>query len=202
MARRAHASAGIVVAGTCLALAACGTAGINGTRQLVLACRFRQRVQPGAVILAARRTLRPCRARTASRRLPVRDTASGRRRTRPARSAFQGLLVVVCRRCGNHRIETSVYTSAALARECFAQQRQSVGQGSSSRPIPDLGPSAESVALPKAGTVDAILLRGAKWIVVGIVWPPAVKHPERAVRLLRDAAANFGSYSNTPQQEC
>jgi hypothetical protein len=103
---------------------------------------------------------------------------------------------------GSIGILTSVYTSAALARECFIQQRQSEGQGSSSRPIPDLGPSAESVVLPGAGTVVAVLLRGAKWIVVGIVWPPAVKHPERAVRLLRDAAANFGSYPGARQHEC
>jgi hypothetical protein len=92
-------------------------------------------------------------------------------------------------------------TDGLLARQCLAEQRRTVGPDSSVRPIPDLGPSAERIAMPGFGTA-ATLLRGAKWIAAGIIWLPAVKHPELAVALLRYAAVNFNSYSSTPRQDC
>jgi hypothetical protein len=55
--------------------------------------------------------------------------------------------------------------------------------------------------MPGFGTA-ATLLRGAKWILAGFIWPPTVKHAELAVALLRYVAVNFKSYSTTPQHDC
>src|SRR5215469_4942811 len=186
MARRARTGTGIVVAGTCLALAACGGARIaaqGNSSSPAASAGVSSPVQsssPPGIPSALAGPEQPVGACPYVTQRQV-EKALGRRVQH-----FKGCLWSFADGAGTIGIETSVYTSAALARECFTQQQQSVGQGFSSRPIPDLGQSAESVVLPKAGGVVAILLRGAKWIVVGIVWPPAVKHPEPAIILLRD----------------
>ena len=198
---RVRHSTGIVVAGACLTLAACGGGGTPapGTPSSpAVTSRASSEAQSSpppdipSALAAPKQPTGPCPYVTQGQV----EKALGQRVEH-----FKGCVYSFANGAGSVGISTYTYNSEALARECLAQQNRTVGPGSSSRPIPDLGPSAESVVLPKEGTV-ATLLRGAKWIAVGIIWPQAASHPELAVTLLRDAAPNFNSYSNTPQQEC
>lgn len=201
MANRARNSTGIVVAGVCLTLAACGNGGTAapGTQSspalIARASSPAQSSSPAGIPSALAGPEQP----TGS--CPYLTQGQVEKVLGQRVDHFKGCVYAFADGAGSVGITTYTYHSAALARECFARQSQSVGLGASSRPIPDLGPSAESVILPTNGT-DAILLRGAKLISVGIIWPPAAHHPELAIELLRDAAAKFNNYSNRPQQQC
>lgn len=201
MTGRARNSVGMIVAGACLTLAACSSGGMAapGTPSSSVlnatASGPATSSSPPEIPSALAGPEQPAGA------CPYVTKSQVERVLAQRVDRFRGCVYWFADGRGIVGIGTYMYSSVGLARECLAQQRQSVGLGASSRPIPNLGPSAESVVSPTNGTV-AILLRGAKMIVVGITWPPAARHPELAVTLLRDAAANFNSYSNTPQREC
>jgi hypothetical protein len=100
---------------------------------------------------------------------------------------------------GSVGVITDTYSSPATARECLNEQAS--GQRFKVSKIPGLGTPAESVVTPQ-WTVAAVLIRGAKWLEVVIFWRLAARHPEMAVTLLRDAAANFGKYTSGVQFGC
>jgi hypothetical protein len=91
------------------------------------------------------------------------------------------------------------YSSPKQAQECIAAGNSQIthtypGSGTRITKINNLGGEAEVATLAHTGLL-APLVRGAKELLVGIFWPPAATRSQLAVTLLRQAVANFGSYS-------
>jgi hypothetical protein len=91
---------------------------------------------------------------------------------------------------GTAGVLTTTYSTPAEARNCLAI----ADRGLKVTKLPGLGSLAQ-VSVEPLGVTSTLVIRGAKRLVIDIIWPSAAVHPNVAVTLLRDAITNFDRYS-------